>query len=110
VFEIEILVLGQKWQIYLVDEDDYIRRFGDTDAAHANPSEQTIYFNEGELSRDTVVHELCHAFYSELCVGSASVTPEQVEEIFCDMFGKHGDRILRLGRRLYKEFRDESGS
>lgn len=103
---LEIEILGQKWTIYLVEEEKYIKKWSDADAAHTIPSMSEIYFNDEELSRIVVVHELCHAFFAEMCTGSAGLDADQTEEVFCDMIGKHGDKILRLARKLYKELKN----
>lgn len=108
MFEVDIF--ETKWTVYLLSEEKYIADWSDSDAAHTIPSTHEIYFNEGELSRDTVVHELVHAFYAELCTSSASLTGDQVEEVMADLFGKHGDKILRLGRKLFKELKNEEGT
>jgi hypothetical protein len=106
---IEIHILGQKWRAYIEDDDTYSRRWGESDGAHTIPADKEMYFNEAELSRVVVTHELVHAYYSETCVSSANLTVDQIEEVMAEMFGVHGNKLLTLSRKLYKELRDESG-
>lgn len=102
----EILVLGTKWKVFLHDEDKYVRRHGDDSAGITIPALNEIHFNEEEFTREVMVHELCHAFFAETCTGSAGLDSRQTEEVFCDMIGKHGDKVLRMARKLYKELKD----
>lgn len=106
---IEIKILGNKWKVHVLEGDEYVRVHGDSDAAHTSPVIREICFNEDELSRSDVTHELVHACYAETCVSSANLTPDQVEEVMCEMFAIHGNKLLTLSRRLYKELKDESG-
>lgn len=102
---LKLKIFDSEWKIYLFSEEKYVTEWSDADAAHTIPSTHEIYFNEEELDRETVIHELTHAFYAELCTSSASLTGDQVEEVMCDLVGKHGDKILRLGRKLFKELK-----
>lgn len=103
---IEIEILGSRWKVYIQEEELYVRDWGDADAAHTLPGSREIWFNEEELTRETVTHELAHAYYAETCVESASLTPIQVEEVLCEMFGKHGNKLLTISRKLYKELKN----
>jgi hypothetical protein len=107
---LEIPVLGNKWKVSLHEEDRYVRRHGDDTAGITIPTTNEIHFNEEEFSREVVIHELCHAFFAETCTGSANLNAGQTEEVFCDMIGKHGDRILRLSRKVYKELKDQGSN
>lgn len=103
---IDIKILGQKWKVFLFDEDRYIRRLGDDSSGLTNTTTKEIYFNQEELHRDVVIHELTHALKAETCTESANLTADQVEEMFCDLVAKHGDYIIRLGRKLFKELKN----
>ena len=57
--------------------------------------EQTIYIRRGmskELTRRTVIHELCHCFLFSL--GFSSETFD--EETVCNLFGNNGIPIMRI--------------
>lgn len=102
----ELLILGQKWKAYLHEEEKYIRNHGDDTEAYTWPKEKEIHFNEEEFCLRVVTHELVHAFYSETCTTAACLDAAQVEEVLAEMFGYHGDKILRLARKLYKALKD----
>ena len=103
----EILVFGNKWKVFFVEEEKYIKIWGDTDAAHTLPTKKEIHFNSDELTREVVRHELFHAFVSESSVDNSSLDGDQMEEVAATLFGKHADKIIRLSRRVYKELKKE---
>lgn len=109
MYMIEIRVLGSKWKVHLLDEDAYVRIWGDDSVAQAHPETKELYFNEEELTRYAVTHELVHACFTETCVSSANLTATQVEEVMCEMFALHGDKLMRLSRELYKDLKAEAG-
>lgn len=104
---IEIKVLGNKWKVFLLEEDAYVSQHGDADAAHTSCDSKSIYFNEGELKKEVVLHELGHAFFAETCTISASLNGEQTEEVFCELLGMHGIKMVNLSKKLYKALLDE---
>lgn len=99
----KIEILGQKWKVFLHEEEYYVKVYGDNDSGHTTESIKEIHINNSELNLETIVHELVHAFYASLCIRSAHVDVEQQEEILCEMFALHGSKILKLGKDLYKE-------
>jgi hypothetical protein len=110
MYMVEVSILGNRWKVYLQDEDEYVDLWGDNDAAHTLPATKEIYFNEEELCRQVVTHELAHAYYAETCVSSASLNPDQVEEVMCELFGTNGNKMLKLSRQLFKDLKAESGT
>ncbi len=109
MYKVELKILGQPWTVFLLEEEAFIKRCGDRDAAITYGKSREIVFNEAELSRNTVWHELFHGFLSEMCITSAGLSADQFEEVAAELFGEHGDKIIRLGRKLYKELRDYNG-
>jgi hypothetical protein len=105
----EILIFGNKWKVFLAEEEKYIKIWGDTDAAHTLPSKKEIHFNDGELTQGIVRHELFHAFVSESSVDNSGLDGDQMEELAATLFEKHGDRITRLARKVYKELKKDEG-
>lgn len=103
---IKLKVLDQDWKVYLFEDDKYCRLLGQDSAGLTNPRDKELYFNLDDITPIVVRHELCHAFYASSGVDSVNFTLDQQEEFMCDMFAIHGDRILRLSRRLYKELKD----
>ena len=64
--------------------------------------EQKIYIRRGmskELTRRTVIHELCHCFLFSLGFSMDCYT----EETMCDLFGNYADHIVGLADDFEKE-------
>jgi hypothetical protein len=74
------------------------------------PDSREIVFHLDELNLGTVIHELVHAYYDGLCVSSAELTNDQVEEVFAELFAVHGPCIIKQARKLLRELRAESDS
>lgn len=105
---IKIKILDQDWKIYVLDEDEFIERFGDGDAAVTLPDIRECYFSEYDISRDIVRHELFHMYAASANLRSAALSIEQFEEFLAEMYGNHADRMLRLSRKLYKQLKEEA--
>jgi hypothetical protein len=90
----------------MIDEEAFLRRFnGELAAAYTLPETKEICFNSNELNIRVVRHELGHAYYDSLCVGSANLTVDQSEEIWCDILAERGPEIMRLAKKLHAELK-----
>jgi hypothetical protein len=98
----KIPIRGHDWEIVLMTQEEFAKKFDDNTAALAAPKELTLYFNTEELDLDTIIHELVHAYYSHSGTNSASLHIDQIEEVFCELFGVYGEEIIRVSRKLRK--------
>lgn len=99
----KIPILGRHWKVTLVADEKFEAKFGADVAAVTLPTLREIIFCDGQVSLETVKHELVHAYYHDTCTSSADLTPDQVEEVFCDLFAIHGAAILKTAGVLYRE-------
>lgn len=98
--------MGEKWTVNLHEYDDYVNHKDLVGSSAAvMPALKEIHFNDDdeELTLDAVLHELWHVFWSYRDVGSAEVSPHQMEEFSAVMFEEHGITMVRLARKLHKE-------
>lgn len=100
----KVLIGGDKWEVSVLDEEDFERRFG-LHAGLTLPSTRCIVFNEDEINKETVVHELCHAYFAASCTEAANLSAHQVEEVLCEIFAKHGSKILKQATFILKELK-----
>ncbi len=107
---VKIKVLDTEWKVYVLDEDDFIERFDDGDAAVTLPDTRECYFSEDEVNRVNVRHELFHMYVASSNLHSASLSIDQFEEVLAEMYGNHADRMLRLSRELYKQLKEEASN
>jgi len=98
--------LNRDWTVTVLSADDFKRRFDDEAAAFTLPDSNEVVFSEDGLCLATVVHELTHCYYDSLCVSSAELTPHQIEEVFAEMFAIHGEKMLKLAKKIYYEIKD----
>ncbi len=91
-----VVILGHKWRI-----KRHVRwPHHDQDIALILPDKKELHFRSGPLSYETIVHELTHAYVEEICIGAVKLSAEQLEEIMCELFAKHGQTILAAARLL----------
>lgn len=100
-----IKIRGQDWVIKLYTAEAFYNKHEDSVAALTNAAEKEILFNDEELSLATVIHELTHAYFAASHVISANLTPDQVEEVMCELIGELGPEIVRVGRKLTKHLK-----
>lgn len=91
------------WEIYFENGDSvHLNQGEDTILGLTEYIDQTISIRKGmsqQLTRSTVIHELCHCFLFSFgfCAGSYD------EEAVCNLFGSHADSILSLTDKFLKE-------
>lgn len=103
---IKVDILGQRWTITAVTPEAFIKRFGEECQGMTIPNSREVVVNSDDLTIETVRHELWHAAYECLCVSTASLKKIQMEEVNCELFSLHGESLLKLARKLYKELRN----
>jgi hypothetical protein len=98
---------GEAWNIKVVSPQKFQSEFGCQDMSHIGAvtmcDEQLILINgEENLTFETVLHEIVHAFYSTLCLKSANLDPSQVQEVFAEIIARRGDLLKGLSKQLFK--------
>lgn len=102
----EVLIIGDKWKIIIMEEDAFVRRFGNDTAAITILEDRKIYFHHNDFTKEIIRHEIYHAALFQTCTESASLTNDQFEEVACDVFGRFGPRLNRLANLIYKELKE----
>lgn len=97
---------GDKWYVVVLEEEEFHQRFGHQ-AAVTLPDLKCIFINDDEeITKETLRHELCHAWYSAMPLKSAHLTPDQVEEVFCEMIARYGVVLFKQVNYLYQELKE----
>lgn len=68
--------------------------------------ERTINFRGPKVSKDTIAHELMHAFLSYRRFTTKSWN--RMEENYCEVIGKHYDRLYKLTNKIYNKLNSRS--
>lgn len=105
---IKINILGKPWVAKVLDGDRFNSTYGKEYAGITVLDSYELVFHADDFSEEVVVHELVHAYYTCLCVSSASLKPSQVEEVFCDLFARYHRDILRNAKIILRELEDDA--
>ena len=97
------VVNNLEWTMNFVDADKaFLNENGNTILGLTEYVSQTISIRKGmseQLTRNTVIHELCHCFLFSFGFCSESYD----EEAICNLFGSHADSILELTDEFMEE-------
>lgn len=91
-------VLGLPWTAHFLPKKTFNRHHAEDGydvAAVTVCDDKQIHFRRAKLTRETVIHELCHAYIFELGAARADLNSDQLEEVYCDMVAKFGERIWK---------------
>ena len=100
-------VVGKKWTIYFCSKryfDNRHRLAFETDSggtlAFVVPDDKAMYLLPSRMKRETIMHELTHAYLWELCLNDLYLSEDsaekldRLEEAFCDMMAKYGKTMI----------------
>ncbi len=99
---IKFTVLGKRWELRLMTDQEYYRKRHRWDTlAVTYTTKRRIHFSPDGLDRETIVHELLHAYLAEMCTYSASLDKDQLEEVFAELISKRGYELLQQADALH---------
>ena len=104
----KVQISNDTWKMIILETEEFEKRIGQDIAGLTDTQRKQIFFSEEDFNKELVVHELCHAYYSGLCLEATTLSNEQIEEVFCEMFAKHGSKILKQASQIYKKLKDEA--
>lgn len=97
----EVTINGDKWKILLATKKEFKRVWPETTAvteyAHKKGVRQ-ITFHTGDRTRDSIAHELLHAYASYFDFSNMSYGA--IEEKFCEVIGKKYRTFHRLVNKI----------
>lgn len=92
-----------EWSMIFTDADKaFLNQNDDAFLGLTEYLDQSISIRKGmseQMTRSTVIHELCHCFLFSFGFCAESYDEEQV----CNFFGSHADAILDLTDKFMKE-------
>jgi len=104
---IDIKVKGRLWKFMLLTDRSYNKLHnpnGESSNAMTIPSRYEVHFPKSSWNIVDIRHELSHCFYSMSAVNSSDLTPDQVEETMCSIFGYHAPEMVMLADRVAECF------
>lgn len=98
--EIKISILSKKWTVRIMSKKRYKRCNGKDSVAIANIHKRRIDLSPKGRDKETIVHELVHAYLAEMCTHSCDLDNDNLEEIFAELMARRGEEILKLSHTL----------
>jgi hypothetical protein len=98
---IKFEVMGKKWQLHAYAAKKYKKRNGKGSVAITDVNQRLIELSPFGTDRESITHELWHAYLGECCVNSADLDEENFEEVCAELFSKRGYEILLLSDKIY---------
>lgn len=99
--QVKFKILGTEWRLRVYAKNkDYKKKNGKGSVAITRFHNRKIDLSPKGYDKETVIHELVHAYLYEMCSGSCSLSDKNLEELFCELLAKRGHEILKLGEEL----------
>ncbi len=91
---LKLAICGKEWTVHVLSKSYFTRTHGKKTAAISLCDEKKIHLRSGEILKETVIHEIFHAYLWEHGSSSMNLTAAQTEELCAEMFSKHAEIIL----------------
>jgi len=93
--QLDFFILGKEWTLRVLSEKYFRKKNGGAAAAVTKVHKRRIELRPKFLDRETIVHELVHAYLYELCLHSTNdMSLADLEEIFAELMAKRGKELL----------------
>ncbi len=96
--------MGKRWKISCFNDKTYLKKIGDGTHAVAILEDRHIYIKRSSLNKETIIHELVHAYFHEMSYVELSLDDDQVEEMICELISKNGANILKDASKIFSYF------
>lgn len=108
--QFKIKICGDSWIVRMFDSKHWPKVWNDciglTESIHTK-KKLYINFKGPKVTKDTIAHELTHAFITYKCYSTR--TPHlTVEENFCELMGKKYKFLYLLTEAIYGKFINEA--
>jgi len=99
--KIQFEILGKVWNLRILPPKKYKKKHGDDSEGVCRAWKKSIDIHAKCLTKETLLHELTHAYLSEMCITSATeFTKNDLEEIYCELLSRWGRELLDLADSL----------
>lgn len=99
--KVEFQVLGKDWVMRIMKKKKYRKVNGTDSCAITYINKRRIDIGPAGMDKETITHELVHAYLAELCVKSSDLDDDNLEEIFAELMSKRGREMLDLADVLF---------
>lgn len=102
-----LVIMGAPWRVKFHSPGSYVKLVNDDSKAEVDDCLRTLDIDLKYLSHELIAHELTHCYAKERSLTELQLNPDQVEDFFCEIVGKHiktidkqADTLLAAGRKL----------
>lgn len=95
----KINVLDHDWQAILRSDRVHKKEFPKTHGITIL-EDRKFYLRKSSLTLTSIIHEIVHAYQQELSYWELDLDEDQVEEWFCELFAKYGEKIIKDAKEL----------
>ncbi len=105
--QLKCKINGTAWTIEVISAKEMRKQKTGDIAGLCIASDKIIYLDkDGGVDYQIILHELFHAFASDLHLGDTNnMELDDIEEVFAGMFSEKADKIVRLGKRVFKQLK-----
>jgi len=98
---IKFKVIGKTWTLRCLDEKQYNKKeIRANSVAITYVHKRRIDLSPLGTDKESIIHELVHAYLSEMCIYSSELDADAMEEFFAELMAKRGQEILDLASDL----------
>lgn len=101
--KIKFRILGKIWIIKLLKTRKYKSKHGSDSIAITLGYKREIHLSPQGSDKETIIHELVHAYLTEMCTKSSDLDVDALEEIFAELMSKRGQELLSLADLLLQK-------
>lgn len=98
-------VLNRTWSVYFLTKKQFHKLYGTGALAMTETDDREIFLRRDELSQETTIHELFHAYIQEYSAHTLELTTDQMEELCCDIACKHAQELIDKSKELLNAFK-----
>lgn len=100
-----IKILNKKWKIKVLSHKKYCSTIGSDSAGECHIDIKTIFIHKKNLDITTIVHEMVHAYCSELGIVEMQLDDDQLEEAYAELLARHHEEIIADSKKILKYFK-----
>lgn len=98
---ITVKIMSKKWTIKFLSKDKYKRRNGKDSLGITYSDKRKIEFSPEGTNKETIAHELVHAYLAEIGTHCLNLDEDSMEEMCAELFSKRGHEILKLSSTIF---------
>lgn len=105
--EINVDIKGRPWKFLLLTDRRFDKLHNEDEAGRAGitlPNQYECHFRKSDWCIADIRHELGHALFHMSLTASAGPTPDQVEELMCEIIAHHTPEIVLWSDRIAEKF------